>query len=351
MLRPMLVIALAALVFGASPSAALHHAAPPAARWKNPDFESTSRALVEDGRIPDADTDGDGVADRLDLCPDTPKGAKVDDYGCSAEQESEAPAVHKYQRAPRWKNANFESTSRDTVMDGRIPDCDTDGDGVADRLDLCPDTPKGAKVDDYGCPWDSDGDGVPDGLDQCPDTPANSQVDTEGCDAVQRGARGQTHAEAPESREAERTPAPMPSPSAPHSEVERKLVETGEIRLENVYFETNSAVLLPESESTLNEAGHALEKFGNLKIEVQGHTDSRGSAKYNQKLSQARAESVRSYLLQHFLLKPDHLEAKGYGESMPEVKEKNDEDRQRNRRVVLKVMNPEALPRGVEVKD
>jgi len=258
---------------------------------------------------------------------------------------------HLYQRAPRWKNTNYESTLRGEVPDGRIPDADTDGDGVADRLDLCPDTPKGALVDDYGCPWDADGDGVPNGLDKCPSTPAHAVVDADGCDAMQRAARGQTHAPAPESRDVTPTPPPVPPPSGEQSEVEKRLMATGEIRLENVYFETNSAVLLPESEATLNEAGRALEHFSGLRIEVQGHTDSRGSAKYNQKLSQERAESVRSYLLQHFLLKPDHLEAKGYGESRPEVKERNDEDRQRNRRVLLKVLNPEDLPKGVEVKN
>jgi OOP family OmpA-OmpF porin len=260
-------------------------------------------------------------------------------------------AAHYVQRAPRWKNPNIESTSRDTVVDGRIPDADTDHDGVADRLDLCPETPRGAKVDDYGCPWDSDGDGVLDGLDKCPNTPEHSPVDADGCDAVQRGASGATRAAAPESRDVTPAPSPLPATSAPSVEIEKKLIATGEIRLENVYFETGSAVLLPESEATLTDVGHALEHFVALKIEVQGHTDSRGSAAYNDKLSQARAESVRSYLLQHFLLKPDHLAAKGYGKRMPEVKEKNDEDRQRNRRVVLKVLNPEALPRGVEVKE
>ena len=349
MLRRMLVFALlaATVVAGASVAKTTYPRAP---RWKNPDYESTARDLVVDGRIPDADTDGDGVADRLDLCPDTPHGTKVDDYGCPAEADANAPmAARNYQRAPRWKNPDFESTSRDTVVDGRIPDADTDGDGVADRLDLCPDTPRGAQVDDYGCPWDADGDGVPNGLDKCPSTPARSPVDADGCDAVQRGARGNTGGPAPESRTA--APPPMPPPSQPQSETEKKLLATGEIRLENVYFETGSAVLLPESETTLNEAGHTLEHFAALKIEVQGHTDSRGSAGYNQKLSQSRAESVRSYLLQHFMLKPDQLVAKGYGESRPEVKEKNDEDRQRNRRVVLKVLNKDALPKGVEVKD
>jgi OOP family OmpA-OmpF porin len=264
---------------------------------------------------------------------------------------SPSSAATKYQRAPRWKNPDFESTSRGEVVDGRIPDADTDGDSVADRLDLCPDTPRGAKVDDYGCPWDSDGDGVPDGLDQCPSTPAGSSVDADGCDAMQRGARGQTGGPAPESRAVTPAPTQMPPTSGPHTEFEKKLLANGEIRLENVYFETGSAVLLPESETTLSEAGHTLEHFSALKIEVQGHTDSRGSSAYNQRLSQARAESVRSYLLQHFMLKPDKLVAKGYGESRLEVKEKNDEDRQRNRRVVLKVLNPDALPRGVEVKD
>ena len=260
-------------------------------------------------------------------------------------------AARPVQRAPRWKNPAIESTLRGTVPEGRIPDADTDGDGVADRLDLCPDTPRGALVDDYGCPWDADGDGVLNGLDKCPSTPARSPVDADGCDAMQRGARSATHAPAPESREAAPAPAPMPSPSPASAELEKKLIATGEIRLENVYFESGRAVLLPESETTLNEAGRTLEHFAALKIEVQGHTDSRGSSAFNQKLSQSRAESVRSYLLQHFLLKPDHVMAKGYGEHAPEVKEKNDEDRQRNRRVVLKVLNPEALPKGVEVKD
>ena len=260
---------------------------------------------------------------------------------------SPSAASHYVQRAPRWKNPDIESTLRGLVPDGRIPDADTDGDGVADRLDLCPDTPRGAKVDDYGCPWDTDGDGVVDGLDQCPNTPEHSPVDADGCDAMQRSGRGATSAPPPKGREA----APMPATSAPTAELERKLIATGEIRLENVYFETGSAVLLPESETTLNEVGHTLEHFAALKIEVQGHTDSRGSSGFNQKLSQARAESVRSYLLQHFLLKPEQLVARGYGERAPEVKEKNDEDRRRNRRVVLKVLNREALPKGVEVKD
>jgi len=60
---------------------------------------------------------------------------------------------------------------------------DSDGDGVTDDLDKCPDTPKGVKVDADGCPVDSDGDGVPDYLDKCPDTPKGVAVDSNGCPA------------------------------------------------------------------------------------------------------------------------------------------------------------------------
>jgi OOP family OmpA-OmpF porin len=261
-----------------------------------------------------------------------------------------AQAAHRHpmRRAPRWKTA-VESDRR-VLQSCCMPDADTDGDGVSDRFDLCPNTPVGCKVDDYGCPWDSDGDGVCDGLDRCPGTPAGAKVDAHGCDAEQLAARG---ASAPpiESKPTPPPAAPMPPPSPPRSAVEKKLIASGEIRLEDVHFETNSATLLPESETTLDEAGRALEHFVDLKIEVQGHTDTRGAASYNQKLSQARAESVRRYLLDHFRLRAENLEARGYGESRPEVKEHNDEDRQRNRRVVLKVLNPEVLPKGIELKD
>ena len=228
----------------------------------------------------------------------------------------------------------------------RWPAVDLDKDGVYDRIDRCDNTPLGAVVDEWGCPIDSDGDGVYDGLDKCPDTPPGEKVDRNGCSSIQLSGSSRSRTEA----RTEPPPAPTPPPPAPVSETERQLVEGGRIRLENVYFETASAKLLPESEATLNEVGAVLEKFVDLKLEVQGHSDSRGAASFNQKLSQSRAESVRSYLLQHFHLRDENLRAKGYGETQLEVKERNDEDRQRNRRVEIKVLNPEALPRGVKVE-
>jgi hypothetical protein len=63
---------------------------------------------------------------------------------------------------------------------GGVPPVDSDGDGVFDKKDDCPDTPLGAVVDMKGCPLDADGDGVFDGIDTCPDTPAGASVDKRG---------------------------------------------------------------------------------------------------------------------------------------------------------------------------
>ena len=194
---------------------------------------------------------------------------------------------------------------------------DTDGDGVPDYLDKCPDTPHGVAVDANGCPKDTDGDGVPDYLDKCPDTPHGQSVNADGCSTAQL--------------------APPPS------RAETQLMTEGQIRLENVYFETNSAKLTAESSAPLDEAGAALAKYPQLKVEVEGHTDARGSKVRNLRLSQARANTVVAYLNGHFQLASGQLTAKGYGSSKPETAGKTPEDLQKERRVVLRVLNPNAL--------
>jgi len=246
------------------------------------------------------------------------------------------------------------SRPEDCVCYGPAATRDGDGDGVPDRVDRCPNTPPGCMVDEWGCSIDGDGDGVCDGVDKCPNTPKGEKADKFGCSQSQRTLNSQSQpppAASPEAKGVAPPPTQQPKTAPPVSEMERQLVEGGKIRLENVYFETNSANLLPESEATLNEAGRTLEKFPRLRIEVQGHTDTRGSAAHNQRLSQARAESVRKFMVDHFQLTPANVVAKGYGESQPETRERNDEELLRNRRVVLNVLNPEDLPHGVKVEN
>ncbi|NUM45665.1 MAG: OmpA family protein [Anaerolineales bacterium] len=225
---------------------------------------------------------------------------------------------------------------------------DTDGDGVPDRKDKCPATPKGATVDATGCPKDSDGDGVLDGLDQCPDTPAGMKVDAKGCvvdsdgDGVDDDKDKCPDTPAGLKVDAEGCPIEV-------SERETELLDTGLIRLSNVNFETGKADLLPESYPTLDAVGAVMLKWPQLRIEVGGHTDSRGSDALNQRLSQARADSVLAYVLRKYPALPrEQFTVKGYGEAKPLAPNNSDLNRAKNRRVEFSVLNKEVLKKEVE---
>ena len=285
------------------------------------------------------DTDGDGVPDRIDACPATPKGAHVDAKGCPLDSDHDG-VFDGLDACP--------DTPRGCVVDARGCSVDGDGDGVCDGLDKCADTPKGASVDSVGCPLDSDGDGVFDGLDQCPATPKGAKVDDKGCpldsdgDGVPDGL--DQCPDTPKNLRVDVTGCPIEV-----TERETELLDTGMIRLENVQFETGKAVLSDSAKASLNIVGRVLVKWPELKIEIGGHTDSRGSLKANQVLSEARVESVLKYLLQTFTeLKPEQYVTKGYGESKPIVPNVSPEAMARNRRVEFVVLNKEVLRREIE---
>jgi len=125
---------------------------------------------------------------------------------------------------------------------------------------------------------------------------------------------------------------------------ETELLDTGMIRLQDVKFETAKANILPEFRHTLDVVGEVLSKWPQLKIEVGGHCDSRGSDAYNLALSRRRVISVRTYLLQHFpKLQATQMIARGYGESQPLVPNTSPENMAKNRRVEFKVLNKEML--------
>jgi OOP family OmpA-OmpF porin len=107
-----------------------------------------------------------------------------------------------------------------------------------------------------------------------------------------------------------------------------------------VNFEYNSATLTSESRPILASVAADLKRYPRLKVELQGHTDSNGSDKYNLQLSQKRAQSVRDYLVSEGV-GPQQLTSKGYGESDPIADNKTEAGRAANRRVAMSVVeNP-----------
>lgn len=145
-------------------------------------------------------------------------------------------------------------------------------------------------------PPDTDGDGVIDANDRCPDTPPGVAVDANGCTL------------------------------------------RGSVTLQGVTFEFNSADLTSESRPILAAVAADVKRFPNLRIELQGHTDSVGNDAYNLQLSERRAQSVRDFLIAEGV-DPQQLTSRGYGESQPVADNQTAEGRAKNRRVVMSVID------------
>ena len=195
---------------------------------------------------------------------------------------------------------------------------DSDGDGVIDSLDQCPDTPKGVVVDSSGCPLDSDGDGVPDYLDKCPDTPKGVTVGSKGCPLDSDGDGVYDYLD-----------------QCPNTPMGASVDIRGCWVIKGVNFDTANWNIKPSSYRHLNEVADILTKNPGIKVEIQGHTDNRGAAKYNMMLSDKRANAVMEYLVEHGI-SPDRLTAVGYGFKRPAVSNDTPEGRAQNRRVELK---------------
>ena len=162
-------------------------------------------------------------------------------------------------------------------------------------------------------PKDSDGDGVWDEFDECPNTPPGTPVDERGC--------------------------PYKKPKIVKAkEIERALMEKHKFVTNQIYFEFNSDKIKPESYPILDEIGRILEKHPDWKLEIAGYTDSIGTEEYNLDLSRRRAEAVRKYLLEHFDIYARNLIAKGYGEANPIADNGTPEGRALNRRVEFRII-------------
>lgn len=244
------------------------------------------------------DRDGDAVPDPDDQCPDTPAGPLPDPArrGC--------------------------------------PRSDRDGDGFSDRVDQCPDTPAGESPDPLrtGCPRsDRDGDGVEDRDDRCPDTPEGPHPDParRGCPNPDRDGDGIDNADdACPDQPGARTGNP-----ATHG-CPRVFVSADRVVIQQQpRFAVDRAEILPESAPLLSEVAAVLEAHPELvRVEVQGHTDTTGSAEHNLVLSRRRAESIVRWLVTRGV-DAARLEARGYGATVPLADNATPAGRALNRRV------------------
>jgi outer membrane protein OmpA-like peptidoglycan-associated protein len=256
------------------------------------------------------DTDGDGIFDKEDACPEVPglpefNGCPDTDGDGIVDNDDACPEVAglaEYNGCP--------DTDGDGIVDNQdgcpleagpkenngCPVLDADGDGVMDADDKCVDVPGPAA--NQGCPWaDGDGDGVADKDDLCPEVPGT--IANKGCPEITAEVRNALQAYA-----------------------------------KTILFDTGKTTLKSASLEVLDNAGAILNEYPRSNFYVDGYTDSVGRESSNLKLSQGRAAAVVSYLVSKGV-SADRLESRGFGEASPIADNNTRDGRRTNRRVEI----------------
>lgn len=293
-------------------------------------FQSTYKHSFDDARVPDMDvpshlqhmagltfkfggkdTDGDGIYDKDDACPEVPgleefQGCPDTDGDGIADKDDSCPDV-----AGLKEFNGCPDTDGDGIIDSEdacpevagtkiMKGCpDADGDGVADNVDACPEV-AGPK-ENNGCPWpDTDGDGVNDKDDQCP-TVAGT-VANNGCPEVSE-------------------------------EAIKKLNDYAK----TILFDSGKSSFQKQTYSVLEAITAILKEYPSAKFAIEGHTDSQGADAFNQKLSEERASAVMNYLIEHGIAS-SRLSSAGFGESKPIDTNRTAKGRANNRRVEVRLV-------------
>jgi outer membrane protein OmpA-like peptidoglycan-associated protein len=259
------------------------------------------------------DKDNDGIINKEDNCPDV--AGPVENQGCP------------------WKD-----TDEDGVLD-KDDDCidvtgpaenngcpwkDSDGDGVLDKDDECPQTAGLAKFN--GCP-DTDGDGIKDANDRCPNTPGSPEY--KGCPDTDGDTLPDLDDQCPNvAGSIENNGCPEVT-----QEVQKQLNDYAR----TILFDTGKATIKTESVSVMVDIIQILNEYPNAKFIVEGHTDSVGSSESNQRLSEARANSVLNFLINEGI-SSSRLTAIGFGEEKPITSNATKAGRQQNRRVEINLI-------------
>ncbi|HTV24604.1 MAG TPA: OmpA family protein [Polyangiaceae bacterium] len=237
---------------------------------------------------PARDTDQDGVLDAADQCP---QEAGIAPTGCPVRDADQDGVIDELDRCVNERG----------VAPTGCPDADEDG--FLDSADKCPNA---AGVAPDGCPADVDGDGVVGAADRCPlqRETLNGFEDTDGC------------------------PDTLPADITGFMGV-----------VAGLEFERKKADLSPSSEQVLERAATLLKQYPGLRVEIVGHTDSRGARELNMELSLLRAQAVKDNLALRGV-DPDRLVARGAGPDEPISENETAEGRQKNRRIEFHLIDP-----------
>ena len=289
--------------------------------------------------IEEKDSDKDGIADKLDLCPDI---AGLKEFnGCP---DTDGDGIPDYEdKCPKTKGVKALMGCPDSDGDGvsdnddecpnlagpkenkGCPIKDTDGDGIPDDKDNCPNIAGVAA--NKGCPEvnkisDRDGDGVEDSKDKCPDAPGpkayNGCPDSDGDgldDSIDRCPK---------------TPGTVAANGCPEITQEDK--KTLDVAMRAVQFDTGKSTLKSESFTILRQIVNIMNRYPDYNLVISGHTDNVGSSIANQDLSERRARACLDYLATQNIART-RLSSAGYGESRPVSNNDTEAGRTLNRRV------------------
>lgn len=259
------------------------------------------------------DEDKDGVPDYRDKCKNSSPGAKVNEDGCYVDTDEDG--------IPDYRDKCPETPG---VRRNRgCPDDDPDGDGIIGAEDSCSHTPGPRST--HGCP-DSDEDGIPDKDDECPKRKGDLKL---------KGCPDEDYDGIPDHMDkCPRTKGSLDNSGCP--EIPKETKDSISFMAEGIYFNEASAEIKTESYQNLFNVIEILSRYENLKIIVEGHTDSVGTQNNNLVLSQKRADAVKEFLIR-FGISPRRITAVGYGELKPRV-DNGPKTRKRNRRVEFKLV-------------
>ncbi len=299
------------------------------------------------------DRDGDGFKDDVDQCPDEPEDYDdfSDDDGCPEPDNDRDGILDVDDECPLVPEDRDGDADDDGCPEGN--EGDRDGDGILDNVDQCPDDPEDRDnfQDEDGCPDpDNDQDQILDADDLCPNDPEDRDnfEDENGCPDPDNDQDRilDTNDSCPNDPETYNgTDDEDGCPDRGSVVIEENQI----IILEKIYFETDSAEILPRSFPIIEQVAATLN--GNPQItliEIQGHADERSADDYNIRLTRDRAASVLEALVQRGVNR-ERVRSAGYGERCPVDPRHNAEAWERNRRVEFKIIRTDQGPTGVEV--